>query len=190
MRQWLIAAGYHGTELPVLDRTAGNSWLHRWRREYGIVWKATGMQLKVPWKRVLSRTRTLMTNLYRRRALWKLVHGDDVSLDQKPSWFNNAGLLGTHGVRGEPAPNVRENFAQTRERYTIFTVVPSWYDYGPETDADPPHVFVLFAGKPGGAYSKRSNATLHFQIGSTSRSRSADHIGKKMSLRLCRKSCQ
>jgi hypothetical protein len=48
-----------------------------------------------------------------------------ISLDQKPSWFNNGAKFGTYGREGETAPSVKENFAQSRERYTILTVVPS-----------------------------------------------------------------
>ena len=78
---------------------------------------------------------------------------DLTGADQKPSWFNNSGHTGTYGVVGEKAPSVRENFAKTRERYTILTVVPSWCNYGLDTDAAPPHVFVLFKGKKMAAYS-------------------------------------
>ena len=73
-----------------------------------------------------------------------------ISLDQKPSWFNNSGHTRTYGKRGEKAPSVSENFAKMRERYTILTVVESWCRYGVDDDASPPHVFVLFKGKKGG----------------------------------------
>ena len=93
-----------------------------------------------------------------------------ISLDQKPSWFNNSGHTLTYGRRGEKAPSVSENFAKMRERYTIFTVVESWCRYGVDADALPPHVFVLFKGKKGGRILNDLRAVtdlpafLHLQI--------------------------
>ena len=70
-----------------------------------------------------------------------------ISIDEKPSWFNNAGHTGTYALQSGPQPTVRENFAATRERYTILTGVPSW---GHEDQDIPPKLCVLFKGKPGG----------------------------------------
>jgi hypothetical protein len=151
MRQDLLDVGWATRDLPVLEGASGRSWMYRWRRSNNIVMKACGMQLKVAWHKVCKRTKTLMTNIFRLKAFWKLVHPETelkfISADQKPSWFNNSGHTGTFGIKGGKAPSNHENFAKTRERYTILTVVPSSCDYGPETDADPPHVFVLFKGK-------------------------------------------
>ena len=47
------------------------------------------------------------------------------SMDQKPSWFNNAAATGTFGRKGQPV-TVREKFAATRERYTINTTVQTY----------------------------------------------------------------
>ena len=67
--------------------------------------------------------------MHRLKELWRLCHGDRplrwVSVDQKPSWFNNAGLTGTWAVKGQPM-SVREKFAATRQRYSILTSV--WWD--------------------------------------------------------------
>ena len=70
-----------------------------------------------------------------------------ISLDQKPSWFNKAGHKKTLAQKGGPAPGVKENFSQTRERYTILTSVWSW-DNGDRSK--PPPVAVLFKGKQKG----------------------------------------
>ena len=63
------------------------------------------------------------------KQLWKLCHGDAplqwFSMDQKPSWFNNAAATGTFGRKGQPV-TVREKFAATRERYTINTTVQTY----------------------------------------------------------------
>ena len=47
------------------------------------------------------------------------------SMDQKPSWFNNAAATGTFGRKGQPV-TVREKFAASRERYTINTTVQTY----------------------------------------------------------------
>ena len=69
-----------------------------------------------------------------------------LSADQNPAWFNNAGAseTGTFSRRGRQ-PKVRENFAASRERYTILTSVCSWLPANAI-----PHVAVLCRGKPGG----------------------------------------
>ena len=63
----------------------------------------------------------------RLKQLWELCHGPVprrwLSMDRKPSYFNNAGSTGTWGRRGKPVP-IRERFVATRERYTICTGVP------------------------------------------------------------------
>ena len=41
---------------------------------------------------------------------------------QKPSWFNNAGHTGTFAQKGGSQPSVRENVANTRQRYTVLTL--------------------------------------------------------------------
>ena len=67
-----------------------------------------------------------IANLHRLKQLWKLCHGSLPmrwnSIDQKPSYFNNAAATGTFGRRGKPV-TVREKFAASRERYTICTTV-------------------------------------------------------------------
>ena len=154
LRAELIEKGWAEEDLPKMDGQHGKEFLFRWRREYGIVMKSCGMQLKVLWSKVKSRCLTHLTNIWRVRTLWELVHPRSVlkfvSADQKPSWFNNSGHLGTWGRRGEAAPSVKENFAKCHERYTILTVVNSSCDYGSEAEPDPPHVFVLFKGKKNG----------------------------------------
>ena len=68
-------------------------------------------------------------------------------LKWKPSWFNNAGLTGTFAKKGS-TPSVKEIFADTRQRYTILTAVPSW---GHTDPAIPPKVAVLFKAAPDGS---------------------------------------
>ena len=150
----LRAVLYHGgvpeKELPKLIGNAGHAWFLWWRKTHGIVRKVSGMKLKVPWAKVKRRIEIWLTNLFRLKALWELCHPGKpmrfLSLDQKPSWFNNAGLTGALAVKGSRAPSVKENHAKTRERYTILTAVPSW-GHDPHC---PPKMCLLFKGADDG----------------------------------------
>ena len=75
-----------------------------------------------------------------------------ISLDQKPSWFNNAGHKGTLGKKGGPQPAVKENFSQPRERYNIVTLVWSLENDDPDK---PPPVALLFKGAQRGTTWKK-----------------------------------
>ena len=152
LRQSLLDQGWASEDLPKLDGGAGASWLYRWRLEYGLSIQATGMQLKVLWSKVKSRVRTHLTNLFRLQYVWNKVHPGVsmhfLSLDQKPSWFNNSGHTGNYKQKGRKPQSVRENFAKTRERYTILTCVDSSSSYTPNSaDRHPPHVFIMFKGR-------------------------------------------
>ena len=152
MRLTLLAAE---ESLPKLDDKAGQQWFKRWRRLYGIVKKVTGMKLKFQWKKVKRRICVFLGNVYRLRAFWEICHPGVpmrfLSLDQKPSWFNNAGLTGTFAQRGSSAPTVREDFNATRQRYTIFTAVQNWGHDDPDV---PPKICILFKAQPGGTIIK------------------------------------
>ena len=129
LRAWLLRqGGYLESEMPKLLDNAGHTWFRRWRKRYGIVKKATGLKMKVPWAKVKRRIEIWLTNLFRLKALWDLCHPGKpmrfLSVDQQLSWFNNAGLTGALAVKGRRAPSVKENHAKTRERYTILTAVP------------------------------------------------------------------
>ena len=148
----LLHSGWTKKELPQLDGNAGHQWFRRWRQMYGISRKVTGMKLKVPWAKVKKRIGVFLGNMYRLRAFWEICHPNTpmrfISLDQKPSWYNNAGHTGTFAVSGGSQPSVREDFNKTRERYSILTAVPN---FGHTGDLDqPPKVAILVKGKPGG----------------------------------------
>ena len=113
------------------------------------------MKLKVPWGKVKRRVKIFLGNIFRLRAFWEICHpGVEMrflSLDQKPSWFNNAGHTGTFGKKGGSQPSVREIYAHTRQRYSILTSVQSWDN----TDQDnPPKIAILFKATPGGTVLK------------------------------------
>ena len=64
-----------------------------------------------------------------------------ISFDQKPIWCYNAGHKGFFDKKVELQPGLKENLAQTRERYTMITNVCS--SANDETVNFPP-VAVLF----------------------------------------------
>lgn len=139
--------------MPKLDGDNGKNWVARWRIEWKVVRKGIGMQLKVSWRKVLRRVSCSFGNYWRLRFCWEsLFPGKPmrwISLDQKPSWFNNAGHTSTFSQRGK-IPTVKENFAATRSRYTILTSVCSWTPAGAEALSQMHCVCVLFKGTPDG----------------------------------------
>jgi hypothetical protein len=161
LRAQLVRDHWAECDLPKLIGTAGRMWFSRWRKMYKIVKSQVGMKLKVAWPKVVRRVGVLMRNLFRLRAFWALLFPNHkmrwLSVDQKPSWFNNAGHTGALTKKGS-APTIRENFAATRERYTILTSVPSW---GHDDEEVPPKVAVLFKGKPNGRIVKSIEDQFH-----------------------------
>jgi len=151
----LVHAGWRDADLPRLIGNAGCKWFQRWRESYNLVKKVTGMKLKTPWASVKRRIRVFLGNIFRLRAFWEIIHPGTpmrfISLDQKPSWFNNAGHTGTFAEKGGKAPTVREDFNKTRERYSILTCVPSWGHGDPNLEGYvPPKIAILFKGSATG----------------------------------------
>ena len=164
LREALLMDNFSEQDLPKRQGEAGKQWFQRWRTRYGIVRKVTGMKLKVSWSKVKRRTAVLLGNLFRLRAFWEIIHPNVpmrfLSVDQKPSWFNNAGHTGTFARKGGSQPSVREIFAHTRQRYSILTSVPSW-GHG---HADlPPKVAILFKAMPNGAVIKDLRASTRLK---------------------------
>ena len=154
--------------LPKLVGNAGVQWFRRWRKRYGISKQVTGMKLKVAWRKIKNRVFRLLQNIFRLRRFWEICHEGKpmrwLSVDQTPSWWNNAGLTGTFAKKGGKAPSVTENFAHTRQRYTILTVVPYGWSMIDHPD-DVPKVAMLFKGKPNGKIKKNWIATVVKRIG-------------------------
>ena len=150
LRKQLVQSHWPDKDLPKLIGQAGRNWFTRWRTQYRIVKNKTGLKLTASWAKVHRRVAVLMGNMFRLRAFWELPYPGRLmgwlSVDQKPSWFNNAGHTGALSKKGFQQ-TIRESFAATRQRYTILTSVPSW---GHEDPDKPPKVGVLFKGKPDG----------------------------------------
>ena len=153
-----VSGRWEDSSLPKLVGHAGGQWFLRWRKKYGIAKKVTGMRLKVAWRKVKNRVFVLLSNMFRLREFWRICHDNKpmrwLSLDQKPSWWNNAGLTGTWAKKGGSQPSVTENFAHTRQRYTILTAVPHGWKMTDHAD-DVPLVAMLFKGKPNGRILKK-----------------------------------
>lgn len=142
LRDQLLAAGVQPEALPKVDR----HWLFRWRRQFRISHRAITTQFKVPFSVACRRVGVMLSNVFRLRRLWTRCHGDApmrfLSLDQKPSWFNNAGLKGTYARRGTKVIATKSDHAGTRQRYTLLTFVQS----APPPDGQPPPLAILFKG--------------------------------------------
>ena len=146
--------------LPKIVGNAGAQWFRRWRHECGIVYKTSGMQIKAPWSNILKRVKVLLEHVSRVRVVWDHCHPGKllkfISLDQKPSWFNNAGHKGTMGRKGGPQPGIKENFCKTRERYSILTLVRNFDN--DDRDAPPPAEVLFRAARRGKTWKKTANA--------------------------------
>ena len=145
LRDRCLALGALPKELPTIDK----HYLRRWRAQFGISFRTLTCRFKVSEAAARERIRVMLGNIFRLRAFWKLLFGDRpmrwLSMDQKPSWFNNAGLKGTFTRRGARNVTTKTDHTGIRQRYTICTFVQSW----PSTSEDPPRCAVLFKGSSG-----------------------------------------
>ena len=124
-------------------------WLYRFRKAYGISLRKPNRRWKVPRRVLLSRLRTMWSNVIRVRVLATLLLGYDLAadgFDQKPFHVNEAGSkqAPTLALRGAPEVALKELHNETRERWTVNTMVTSRQDYA----LAGPHCEVLFKGGP------------------------------------------
>lgn len=147
LRDRCLALGAAPKDLPKIDK----HFLSRWRAQFGISYRSITCRFKVSEAKARERIRVMLGNIFRLRTLWRLVFGDRpmrwLSMDQKPSWFNNAGLKGTFTRRGAKTVTTKTDHTGIRQRYTICTCVQSW----PSTADDPPRCAVMFKGSSGPA---------------------------------------
>ena len=146
LRDRLVAQGHSAADLPKVNK----DFLRRWRLEFGLGMRATPLRLKISLTKATARVSCMLSNIFRLRHLWQLCHGPIpmrwVSYDQKPSWFNNAGLRPQLARRGSRKVGAREDHAGTRQRYSLMTTVQSW---PPPVGAGPPKMAVLFKADSG-----------------------------------------
>ena len=146
LRDRLVAQGHSAADLPKVNK----NFLRRWRLEFGLSMRATTVRFKISLTKATARVSCMLSNIFRLRHLWQLCHGPIpmrwVSYDQKPSWFNNAGLRPQLARRGSRKVGAREDHAGTRQRYSLMTTVQSW---PLPVGADPPKMAVLFKADNG-----------------------------------------
>ena len=75
--------------------------------------------------------------------------GDEPGKDELESSTHNCGHMGTWAKKGGKQLAVKENFARTRQRYTILTSVPYGWSMTDHPDRVP-KAAMLFKGKPDG----------------------------------------
>ena len=147
IRDRLLAMGYPEKDIPKINA----DFLRRWRHEYGISIRMTTVRFKVSLAAATARVRVMLSNIFRLRRLWTRCHGNRpmrwLSFDQKPSWFNNAGLRPQYARTGARRVGAREDHAGTRQRYTVMTAVQSWRTVG--DGGMPPKCAVLFKAASG-----------------------------------------
>ena len=146
IRQWVIDQGVQEKEVPQINK----QWLMRWRKVHGIVMRVTTCRMKVSFAVALERIRVMFGNIFRLRRLWERCFGGQTpmrwaSFDQKPSWFNNAGLKKLNCRRGASKVGAKEDHHGTRQRYTIMTSVQSW----PLASGEVPKLALLFKAENG-----------------------------------------
>ena len=136
---------YPKEDMPVISK----HWFRKWRLEFGVAARSITTRFKVSMAKVCARVSTMLGNIFRLRCLWELCHpGVEMqwfSMDQKPSWFNNAGLKKTMAKKGQRRITVAEDYHGTLQRYTINTVVRT----GRKAGDEPPKVAVLFKAASG-----------------------------------------
>ena len=104
--------------------------MRRWRDDYGVSLRVPNARFKVSHGVFQERLRIAWLNVIGVRELCLLEFGYDPIVegaDQKPMHFNESGSkaappLHFKGTRSVP---LRENTAETRERFTVFTYVTS-----------------------------------------------------------------
>lgn len=130
LRHSLWLKGWPESDLPDIDK----HWFGRWRKEFRVSYRAVTTIFKVSFDVACRRVTNMLCNIFRLQALWELCHPGILmrwfSMDQKPSWFNNAGLTKTFAKKGTKNITVKEDFHATRARYTIASIVMSWRPAG------------------------------------------------------------
>ena len=130
MHQTLVERGMADPAFPPKVPRLDYRFVYRWRKRYGVSWRAVNLRYKVSASKRDSRLRIAWCNALRLRVLHAALHGPNqlrfVGWDQKPMWFNSAHDSKTLAIRGQNRVAVKENTAASRERFTIFTNCLSW----------------------------------------------------------------
>ena len=116
LREELVRSGTPLERLPKINK----GWLFRWRCQNGISLRKGTTHFQVSWAKAVDRIRCMLGNVFRLRRLWELCHPGVamrwLSVDQKPSWMNNAGRRPMLARKGARTVASKENAAATRDR--------------------------------------------------------------------------
>ena len=112
--------------------SGGSAWLHRWKRDKGVVFRRPNLRYKVSYPVLSQRLRAMWLHVIRVRCLASCLLGNDLSakmhgIDEKPLHFNEGGskAVGTLEIAGAKAVKLKQNHAATRERVSLMTSVTS-----------------------------------------------------------------
>ena len=115
-------------EIPFID----TNWLHRFKRDKGIVWRKPNLRFKTSRPTMKRRLRATWINDIKIRRAAELCLGKDLAdqifgLDEKPIHFNESGSknMSTLEIAGAPVVKLLQNHAATRERASVMTWVVS-----------------------------------------------------------------
>ena len=126
--------------LPQLEGPGGQSWLRRWRCEYGATFRTVNLRYTCSREVLFIRLNMFWFNIL--AVSWlhhylyvepRVAQSSEVALaqhrlrfdnsDQTPLWFNTAALEKTFSLRGSKRVAVKELQTATRERFTVMTRV-------------------------------------------------------------------
>ena len=119
------AAGLY-LQIPVLNST----WLWRWKKRHGVVWRKPNLKFKISWDALKVRCAATWLNVQRVQQLAKRVLGRELvveGIDEKPIHLNESGSkeIRTLAIWGEDDVELRQNHSHTRERCSIMTMTTS-----------------------------------------------------------------
>ena len=182
LKQRFVELGHEPTELPQLGGGSWKSWFFRWRDRFDVHFMKAVKHLKISWKKVKTRVRVFLKNVFVLRFLWKKCFGDTpmrwISWDQMPAWFNNTALDGSYAPRGH-TPTIREIACHSRQRFSLCTCVDSATK---PDDTDPPPLGLLFKAAPFGVIWKELSGDpntpkwMHVQTQEAGSYRSSDMV--------------
>jgi hypothetical protein len=118
----------HYVPMPVINR----GWLHRWKRDKGVVYRRPNARYKCSKATMSARLRAMWVNNFKIRRLGEHFAGHDLAdsifgIDEKPVHFNESGSKNcrTLEIVGAPVVRLKQNHAATRERVSVMTCVTS-----------------------------------------------------------------
>ena len=135
-------------QLPALSWT----WIHRWRKEWGLTPQTVNAKYTVSYEKVVKRLGVTWRSAVRLVVLHEVLFGPGrltfASIDEKPYWFNSIDGQKVWAQRGTKRRRVKETRAAMLERWTGMTAC---YSQGCQPGY-PPQVGSLVQGGERRAY--------------------------------------